>query len=251
MSDPTLPADPQHLDAASVRATVERLDARIRARFPSRNLIRLPRQLIEVIDDLAQRQEVWRTKRRWLVVSCRIGIVLVVAGLVVALALIAVQSSTSSEPHGWDWLSVFESLVNDAVFAGIAIYFLWALPERLQRHGDLATLQRLRSLAHVIDMHQLTKDPERLRPDFEQTSASVPLDLTAIELSNYLDYCSELLSMVGKTAALFGEHTDDRTTLSTIAGIEDLTNGLSRKIWAKISLLPSAIQRTATDSPSG
>ena len=65
---------------------------------------------------------------------------------------------------------------------GIAIYFLWALPERLQRHGDLATLQRLRSLAHVIDMHQLTKDPERLRSDFQRTSASVPLDLTAIEL---------------------------------------------------------------------
>ena len=37
--------------------------------------------------------------------------------------------------------------------------------------------------------------------------------------------------MVGKTAASFGEHTDDRTTLSTIAGIEELTNGLSRKIW--------------------
>lgn len=247
MSDPTLPADPQHLDAVSVRATAERLDARIGARFPNRNLTRLPRQLIEVIDHLAQRQDVWQTRRRWLVLSCRVGILMVVGGLVAALVLIGVQASASTEPHGWDWLSVFESLVNDAVFAGIAIYFMWALPERLQRHGDLATLQRLRSLAHVIDMHQLTKDPERLRSDFHSTSASVPLDLTAIELSNYLDYCSELLSMVGKTAALFGEHTDDRTTLSTIAGIEELTNGLSRKIWAKISLLPAAIQRVSTD----
>ena len=42
MSDPTLPADPQHLDAESVRATVARLDGRIRARFPQRNLTRLP-----------------------------------------------------------------------------------------------------------------------------------------------------------------------------------------------------------------
>ena len=50
MSDPTLPADPQHLDAASVRATVERLDARIKARFPTRNLTRLPGQLVEVIE---------------------------------------------------------------------------------------------------------------------------------------------------------------------------------------------------------
>lgn len=246
MSDPTLPADPQHLDAASVRATVERLDARIKARFPTRNLTRLPGQLIEVIDHLSERQSVWRARRRWLVLACRLSIALVVAGLVVALATIAVQASPAGEPHGWDWLSIFESLVNDVVFAGIAIYFLWALPDRLQRHGDLATLQRLRSLAHVVDMHQLTKDPERLRADFAATTASVPLGMTAIELANYLDYCSELLSMLGKTAALFGEHSDDRTTLATIAGIEELTNNLSGKIWTKISLLPSAVRRTGS-----
>jgi len=249
VSDPTVPADPQHLDAGSVRATVERLDVRIRARFPTRNLRQLPRQLNQVIDHLQRRQDTWRARRRWLTMTCRVGIVLVVAGLVAALILILTQASPSSGPQGWAWLSVFESLVNDAVFAGIAIYFLWALPERLQRHGDLATLQRLRSLAHVVDMHQLTKDPERLRPDFHMTSATVPLGLTPIELANYLDYCSELLSMVGKTAALFGEDTDDRITLSTIAGIEELTNGLSRKIWAKIALLPTAVQRV-TGAPT-
>ena len=246
MSDPTLPSDPQHLDAASVRATVERLDARIRARFPTRNLTRLPGQLIEVIDHLSARQEVWRGRRRWLVLISRVGIALVLIGLAVALALIAGQAVAAGEPHGWDWLTVFESLVNDVVFAGIAIYFLWALPDRFQRHGDLDTLQRLRSLAHVVDMYQLTKNPERLRPDFAATSATLPLGMTAIELANYLDYCSELLSMVGKTAALFGEHTDDRTTLATIAGIEDLTNNLSGKIWTKISLLPSAVRRAGT-----
>ena len=249
MSDPTVPADPQHLDAGSVRATVVRLDVRIRARFPTRNLRQLPRQLIQVIDHLQRRQDTWRARRRWLAVASRTGIVLVVGGLVAGMALIASQATPGSVPSGWAWLSVFESLVNDAVFAGIAIYFMWALPERLQRHGDLATLQRLRSLAHVVDMHQLTKDPERLRPDFHMTSATVPLGLTAIELANYLDYCSELLSMVGKTAALFGEDTDDRITLSTIAGIEELTNGLSRKIWAKIALLPTAVQR-ATGAPT-
>ncbi|MFT4296648.1 MAG: hypothetical protein QM582_14675 [Micropruina sp.] len=243
MSDPTMPADPQHLDAASVRATVVRLDHRIRTRFPTRNLRFLPGQLIQVIDHLQQRQDAWRIRRRWLTLSCRLLIAVAVAGLLAALAVIVSQSAPGAGPSGWDWLSVFESLVNDAIFAGVAIYFLWALPERLQRHGDLATLQRLRSLAHVVDMHQLTKDPERLRPDFHTTTATVPLRMTSIELANYLDYCSELLSMVGKTAALFGEDTDDRTTLSTIAGIEDLTNQLSVKIWTKISLLPSAVRR--------
>lgn len=95
-------------------------------------------------------------------------------------------------------------------------------------------------------MHQLTKDPERLRDDFHSTAQTVQLGLTAIELANYLDYCSELLSMVGKTAALFGEDTEDRITLSTITGIEDLTNQLSGKIWTKIGLLPSAVRRAGS-----
>lgn len=241
MSDPTLPADPQHLDSASVRATVVRLDQRISARFPTRNLRLLPGQLLQVIDHLRQRQDTWRGRRRWLDWGSRTLIALIVASLAAALIVIATEPGDS--PSGWGWLSAFESLVNDAVFAGIAVYFLWALPERLQRHGDLATLQRLRSLAHVIDMHQLTKDPERLREDFHTTTETVPLGLSAIELANYLDYCSELLSMVGKTAALFGEDTDDRITLATIAGIEDLTNQLSGKIWTKIGLLPSAVRR--------
>ena len=48
MSDPTLPADPQHLDAGSVRATVVRLDARIRARWSPiiENLPRLGQALV-------------------------------------------------------------------------------------------------------------------------------------------------------------------------------------------------------------
>jgi hypothetical protein len=39
-------------------------------------------------------------------------------------------------------------------------------------------------------------------------------------MEHYLDYCSEMLSLVGT--------------------IETLTTGLSRKIWQKISLLPDS-----------
>lgn len=109
------------------------------------------------------------------------------------------------------------------VFAGIAIFFLWQFPGRLQRAHDLEALHRLRSLAHVIDMHQLTKDPERLRPDFKPTSASMDIGLDAIQLGNYLDYCSEMLSLVGKAAALFVEKSTDTAVLHTVEGIEDLT----------------------------
>ena len=63
--------------------------------------------------------------------------------------------------RAFEWLPIIESGINDVVFAGIAVYFLRSIPHRQQRRRTLAQLYRLRSLAHVIDMHQLTKDPER------------------------------------------------------------------------------------------
>ncbi|MDP2775712.1 MAG: hypothetical protein Q8O61_19315, partial [Nocardioides sp.] len=109
-----------------------------------------------------------------------------------------------------------------------------------QRGRTLALLHQLRSTAHIIDMHQLTKDPEQLRPSYTMTSVSQPLDLTRDEMERYLDYCSELLSLVGKTAALCAEESRDAVVLDTVNSIEELTTGMARKIWQKISTLPPA-----------
>jgi hypothetical protein len=57
-------------------------------------------------------------------------------------------------------------------------------------------------------------------------------------LHRYLDYCSEMLSLTAKTAALCAEHSTDSVVLETISDIETLTTDLSNKIWQKISLLP-------------
>lgn len=62
----------------------------------------------------------------------------------------------------FEWLPVLESGINDIAFAGIATFFLLRIPSRLQRRTLLASLHRLRSLARVIDMRQLTKDPDDL-----------------------------------------------------------------------------------------
>ncbi len=115
-------------------------------------------------------------------------------------------------------------------------------PARLRRRADRAAAL-LRSLAHVNDMNQSTKDRDRLRPDFRKRPQTVELGMTAAELSNYLDYCSELLSLVSKTAALFAEHTQDNTVLQTVDSIEDLTTGMGREIWQKIALLPGRAPR--------
>ena len=89
----------------------------------------------------------------------------------------------------------------------------------------------------MVDMHQLTKDPEQLLTNPPSTASSPLRTMTRVELGRYLDYCSELLSVTSKIAALFVERFDDPVTLAAVNEIESLTAGLSRKIWQKISML--------------
>lgn len=224
------------LDITLIQATVDRLASRIEARFPTRNLTAVGQELSRLARETQDNIE--RQGRSTII--ARIVAVVVCAVLVSAavLALILLLRSAENGLTLLDWPAFFESIINDLVFAGIAIYFVWLWPERMRQKATLEALHELRSLAHVIDMHQLTKDPERLRPGFEPTKASFTEDLSAAELSYYFDYCSELLSCVGKVAAAYAEHASDGKILDTVEGIEDLTTSMSRKIWQKIALLP-------------
>ena len=82
------------------------------------------------------------------------------------------------------------------------------------------------------------EDPEQVSPTYTPTAESVPHGLDAEQLHHYLNYCSEMLSLTAKTAALCAEHSTDAVVLETISDIETLTTELSNKIWQKISLLP-------------
>jgi hypothetical protein len=61
--------------------------------------------------------------------------------------------------------------------------------------------------------------------------------MSAPELGRYLDYCSELLSLISKVAALLVQDFSDSVLLSAVNEIETLATGLSGKIWQKITLL--------------
>jgi len=60
---------------------------------------------------------------------------------------------------------------------------------------------------------------------------------TAFELSRYLDYCSEMLSVISKAAALYVQEFDDPITLEAVNDVEQLTGSLSQKLWLKIDIL--------------
>jgi hypothetical protein len=226
----------ERLDPEFVRSTTRRLHDRIVARFPDRNLGGVAAQLEPILNRVTDPEP----RRRIALVRlvCRIAIAVVIVAAVLAVGL-SVRDATqvADDTPTFEWLPILESGINDVVFAGIAIWFLLTIPARLRRRRLLALLHRLRSLAHVIDMHQLTKDPERLLSSPPPTDKSATPDLDAVELGRYLDYCSELLSLVSKTAALCAEETNDAVVLDTVSEIESLTLGMSRKIWQKIALL--------------
>jgi hypothetical protein len=180
--------------------------------------------------------------QRFVYVTSRVAIVLLVVLIVVAVAS-AVRTGTAQvgPTRVVDWLQFVESGVNDVVFAGVAIYFLMNVPNRVRRRRTLETLHRLRSLAHIVDMHQMSKSPEKLLPtsDSSQTGSG---SLSRAELGRYYDYCSELLTIVSKAAALCADQSTDPVVLDTVSEIEVLTTGMSRKIWQKVSLLHLAQQ---------
>ncbi len=97
--------------------------------------------------------------------------------------------------------------------------------------------RHLRALAHLVDMHQLTKDPHRVTTSTPDTTSSPRRDLTPHELGRYLDYCSEMLSLAAKVAALYAERFNDAVILQAVDEVEALTTGLAEKTWQKITML--------------
>jgi len=99
-------------------------------------------------------------------------------------------------------------------------------------------------VAHLIDVHQLTKTPYRAREPEQtettaapQTHSSPTRHMTRFQMSRYLDYCSEMLALTGKISALYGDDFGDAEALEAVNDVEALTIGLQRKIWQKMMLL--------------
>jgi hypothetical protein len=236
----TQSAASEQLKVEPVRRTVALLHDRIEARFPTRGLRQACADLLSLVDEVGAVSETTQARVRTARIWSRALMWLILAATVVAMAL-GVHDATVSDDRlrtSLDWLPLIETVIADLVYAGVAVYFLYSFPERIRRGRTLALLHQLRSMAHVIDMHQLTKDPEMLRESFQPTAVSKPLDLSRDEMERYFEYCSEMLSLVGKTAALCAEESRDVVVLDTVSTIESLTVGMSRKIWQKISMLP-------------
>ncbi|MBI5597041.1 MAG: hypothetical protein HY928_13190 [Elusimicrobia bacterium] len=230
----------RQLDPQRIIATAEQLCARVDERFPGSSLSKLCRELVEVSRQTRERAlEISRP--HW---PLRLGVGAFVLAMLGALAVLLRDLRLEWRLHDVASLVQFiEAGTNELVLIGAAAFFLMSTERRLKRARALKALHELRSLAHIVDMHQLTKDPDRIARQGADTASSPKRALSPFELSRYLDYCSETLAVIGKVAAVYAQTFDDEAALAAVDEIEDLTTGLSRKIWQKLMVLDAAPPR--------
>jgi len=220
------------LDPAKIIATLGALEERIGQRFPGSGLSRVCSEVVELAKQTSKRiadvsRPIWGLRLSLL------ALLAIVLALAVLLALEASSLKTSDELS--EMMQGVDAGVNLLIVIGGAAYFLASLETRWKRDRALKALHELRSIVHVVDMHQLTKDPSMLGQITTKSSPDRPM--TPFELIRYLDYCSELLSLTAKCAALYAEKLSDPVVVETVGDIELLTSDLSGKIWQKITII--------------
>jgi hypothetical protein len=233
------------LDTDRILETIATLQRRIHERFPGSGLSKVCGTLLAIGERAKNRLE-WveqpilllRTATWLMAAMVAVGALMLIQGVVTGLA--------SDVGGAVELVQTIESGIQDLVFIAAGLFFLVTAENRVKRRRALSFIKELRAVAHIVDMHQLTKDPDRHlesgsrdgRQSRRADTASSPKRVyTRDELGRYLDYCSEMLSLTAKIAALFAERFDDPVILQAVDEVETISTNLSGKIWQKIMIL--------------
>lgn len=227
----------RQLDGAEILATLARLRDRIAERFPASGLEGVAADLVSVGEATVALTASLRRPRWAIRAAAGLGLGAMVLTLLVLVWTVELPAGIRGLG---ELFQASDAAVSLLLVLGASVFFLATLETRLKRRQALASLHQLRSMAHIVDMHQLTKDPDRVKAARIDTASSPALDLTPLQLGRYLDYCSELLSLTSKLAALHAQHLNDPVVLAAVNDVESLAAGLSTMVWQKISLLDPA-----------
>jgi hypothetical protein len=223
------------LDAQRIIQSLDILVRRIEERFPGAGLASVCRDLVALATETAtaaqyiNRPHLFLRFVIWLAITAGLVLLIAVAQLIL--------TGTKANDDLFGTLQGIDSGFNIVVLMGATLFFVSSLETRWKQRRALSALHEFRSIIHVIDMHQLTKDPSMLAA--VHTSSSPDRSLSPFELVRYLDYCSEMLSLTAKLAALYAEKLSDPVVVDTVGDLERLTSDLSGKIWQKITIVQS------------
>jgi len=229
------------LEPRFIIETAERLRKRIAERFPGSGLLGLADSVVALAREAdARGTAIARPHVPLRVAAWALGAVLLL-GLGAAFLQVRVSGSIGNIA---ELLQGADAAANLTLLLGAAILSVAKLEENLRRKKALALVHELKELAHVVDMHQLTKDPEAVAGGASRTESSPKRTLTPFELGRYLDYSTEMLSVLGKIAAIYARRIQDPVVLEAVDDAEDLTTALAGKIWQKIAILNDRARTT-------
>ncbi|MBN3040176.1 MAG: hypothetical protein JW867_03535 [Candidatus Omnitrophica bacterium] len=224
------------LIAVKIQETTSKLYLRIKDRFPDSGLLNTCQKLIDIAKE-SDKTLLWISRPNYLLRS-------IIYSLIVFLVSVIIYSicQLNLKADGIniaDFIQMTEAGLNEIIIIGAGIAFLVTFENKKKRERVIRAINRLRCLSHVIDAHQLTKDPDTVMTISVPTVNSPKRKLNVYELGRYLDYCSEMLSLVSKIGFLYVQNFDDPTANNAVNDLESLTTGLCRKIWQKIIILRS------------
>ena len=225
------------LEPEKIKSTAHELALRVAERFPNTGIAQISRALA----DLSEKHTDYAAKaasRNWPMQI--VSVLIVLAGVAAAgwgvwqvLQLFGMDAREIGSVQGLD------SVLNIMIVTGAAIWFVLNLETRQRQARVLARL------------HQLRKDPTTYYR--EPTAHSPNRDLSESNLMAYLDYCAEMLAIIGKLAALYMQKMSDAVVIDAANDIEALAGGFSQKIWLKINVLQplaDAERRAASARPT-
>lgn len=213
------------LDPDRLELKIREVAARTRRAFPDRGLPDRLDDLAEMARDAAAlaEQVKGRSPLDFLLPAFVMLLLLGITGGIATTAHFRIDVPDSI-------LDVVEPL-DAAVNLGILLltfgFLIYRILVERRRSRLLAMVHRIRSLVHLLDMIQLTKN---LEPSEE---APLPLD----DRIRYLDFCSQTASLAGKCAALLIANHPDPAVVSAVTEVEMVCAGIAQKIWAKIAVL--------------
>lgn len=228
------------LDESRIIDSLTALRDRIENQFPDSGLGRVAEELIAVGGEVAECAD-YLSATNW---PIRIFAGLLIAGMILVLYLAGPRVELPEGAHKFSDVQSIAAVGNIAAVVGVAVLFLLRLETNLKRRRAHGVLHELRSLAHVVDMHQLAKDPAGRRLPEPEITESPKGAMNPQSLLRYLDYCTDLLSLTGKLSALLVQRFTDEVVLAEVNEIEALTSALSGRIWQKIQLLERALQES-------
>jgi hypothetical protein len=223
----------RRLDSQEIIETVGALHLRIEQRFPDSGLGRISAELLSVANENVARVQ-WIQKPH---VPLRFAAVLLSAGMIVMVIDLVRHIHQFKMDDYTNFIQALDASIGSVVFIGAAILFLVSWENRIKRDRALKAIHELRAMAHIVDMHQLTKDPENYFGRATRPAGPPKREMTPFELNRYFDYCNDSLALISKIAALYVQGFQDPVLLDAVDDVEDLTSGLSRKIWQKIIIL--------------